>query len=118
MWFGKNKKIQLIILLTFFTLPVLTQTEFTRAENPDPYFSISVLAPNTYGYTYATLMVEQLPKIGIAVDVYDYTGWYQISERTWDYPGPYPIPQINGIFINMIVLRWIGLLVTIHRVLY
>ncbi|MHA1532114.1 MAG: ABC transporter substrate-binding protein, partial [Candidatus Heimdallarchaeota archaeon] len=95
MWFGKNKKIQLIILLTIFTLPVLTQTEFTRAENPDPYFSISVLAPSTYGYTYATLMVEQLPKIGIAVDVFDQTGWVQISPRTFEYPGPFPIPAYS-----------------------
>ena len=95
MWFGKNKKIQLVILLTIFIIPVLTETKFNQAENPDPYFSISVLAPNTYGYTYATLMVEQLPKIGIAVDIYDYTGWYQISERTWDYPGPYPIPSYS-----------------------
>ncbi|MHA1558023.1 MAG: hypothetical protein ACTSPM_13970, partial [Candidatus Heimdallarchaeota archaeon] len=35
--------------------------------------------------------VEQLPKIGIEVDVFDHTGWAQISPRTWGHPGPYPV---------------------------
>ncbi len=94
MRFGRNKKkILLAILLVIFVVPILTETATNQAENPDPFFTISVLAPNTYGYTYATLMVEQLPKIGIGVDVFDHTGWTQISERTWGYPGPYPVPS-------------------------
>ncbi len=100
MRFGRNKKkILLAILLVIFIVPILTETATNQAENPDPFFTISVLAPNSYDYTYATLMVEQLPKIGIGVDVFDYTGWTQISERTWGYPGPYPVPSyIEGGF--------------------
>jgi ABC-type transport system substrate-binding protein len=66
----------------------------TEAANPAPFFSISILAPNTSlaRNQWATLMVEQLPKIGIGVDIFDHTGWAQIGPRTWSHPGPYPIP--------------------------
>ncbi|MHA1156933.1 MAG: ABC transporter substrate-binding protein [Candidatus Heimdallarchaeota archaeon] len=65
----------------------------TQAARPGPFFSISILAPNTNPARnqWATLMVEQLPKIGIEVDVFDHTGWAQISPRTWGHPGPYPV---------------------------
>ncbi|MHA1825837.1 MAG: hypothetical protein ACTSUA_04175, partial [Candidatus Heimdallarchaeota archaeon] len=67
----------------------------TKAANPAPFFSISILAPNTNPARnqWSTLMAEQLPKIGIGIDVFDHTGWSQISPRTWGYLGPYPIPS-------------------------
>jgi len=66
-----------------------------KALNQGPFFSISILAPNSNPARnqWATIMVEQLPKIGIEVDVFDHTSWSQISPRTWGYPGPYPIPS-------------------------
>ncbi|HUU78066.1 MAG TPA: ABC transporter substrate-binding protein [candidate division Zixibacteria bacterium] len=82
----------LSILLCLSVTPFLA-TE-TSGVNPGPFFSINILAPNTNPARnqWATLMVEQLPKIGIEVDVFDHTGWAQISPRTWGYGGPYPIP--------------------------
>ena len=86
------------IILPLALLVCLSVTPFlsteTKAANPGPFFSIGILAPNTNPARnqWATLMVEQLPKIGIAVETFDHTGWAQISPRTWGHPGPYPIP--------------------------
>lgn len=45
MWPGKiKKKIHLAILLVIFVVPILTETATNQAENPDPFFSISILA--------------------------------------------------------------------------
>lgn len=83
----------LAIMICLSVAPFLGQT--VKAANPPPFFSISVLAPNSNPARnqWATIMVEQLPKIGIGVDVFDHTSWGQIYPRTWDYPGPYPIPS-------------------------
>lgn len=85
----------LAILLCLSVTPFLSTQ--TQAAKPGPFFSISILAPNTNPARnqWATLMVEQLPKIGIAVDVFDHTGWAQISPRTWGHPGPYPVPSYS-----------------------
>ncbi len=68
-----------------------------EAKNPGPFFSVSILAPNSNPARnqWSTLMVEQLPKIGINIDVFDHTGWAQISPRTWGHPGPYPVPSYD-----------------------
>ncbi len=96
----------LIICLSI--LPYLATP--AQAKNPGPFFSISILAPNTSQARnqWATLMVEQLPKIGIAVDVFDHTGWAQIGPRTWSHPGPYPIPTYaeGGFDILFIGYGW------------
>ena len=75
---------------------------------PEPYFYISVLAPNTSPARnqYATLFVELLPKIGIGVEVFDHTSWSQISPRTWRYPGPYPIPSYAEGGYDVLLLGW------------
>jgi len=101
-----RKKIQLAILLVIFVIPVLTKTTNNQAVNPEPFFTISMLCPNTYGYTWVTVMVEQLPKIGIGVDVYDHTNWAQISPRTWSYPGPYPIPSYEEGGFDILAISW------------
>jgi ABC-type transport system substrate-binding protein len=79
-----------------------------QAANPPAFFSISVLAPNTNPARnqWATLMVEQLPKIGIGVDVFDHTGWAQISPRTWGHPGPYPIPSYAEGGFDIMFVGW------------
>ncbi len=83
-----------LALLTCLGLMAVISTP-VKAANPGPFFSISILAPNTNPARnqWSTLMVEQLPKIGIAIDVFDHTGWAQIGPRTWSHPGPYPIPS-------------------------
>jgi ABC-type transport system substrate-binding protein len=79
-----------------------------QAANPPAFFTLSVLAPNTNPARnqWATLMVEQLPKIGIGVDVFDHTGWAQISPRTWGYPGPYPIPTYAEGGFDIMFVGW------------
>ena len=79
-----------------------------EAANPPAFFTISVLAPNTNPARnqWATLMVEQLPKIGIGVDIFDHTGWAQISPRTWGYPGPYPIPTYAEGGFDIMFVGW------------
>ncbi len=51
-------------------------------------------------------MVEQLPKIGIAVDIFDHTGWAQISPRVWGHPGPYPIPTYAEGGYDIFFISW------------
>jgi ABC-type transport system substrate-binding protein len=94
------------IMLCLAITPFLA-TE-TKAANPGPFFSISILAPNTNAARnqWATLMVEQLPKIGIAVETFDHTGWSQISPRTWGYPGPYPIPTYAEGGFDLMFVGW------------
>ena len=96
----------LAVLLTLAVSPFLAQT--TEAANPGPFFSISILAPNTNAARnqWATLMVEQLPKIGIEVDVFDHTGWAQISPRTWGHPGPYPVPSYAEGGFDILFVGW------------
>jgi hypothetical protein len=79
-----------------------------QAANPAPFFYISVLAPNTNPARnqWATMMVEQLPKIGIGIDTFDHTGWSGITPRTWDYPGPYPIPSYEEGGFDLMFVGW------------
>ncbi len=79
-----------------------------QALTVGPFFSISILAPNSNPARnqWATLMVEQLPKIGIEVDIFDHTSWSQIYPRTWDYPGPYPIPSYAEGGFDILFVGW------------
>jgi ABC-type transport system substrate-binding protein len=96
----------LAILLCLSISPFLGQT--AKAANPDPFFTISILAPNTNPARnqWSTLMVEQLPKIGIGIDVFDHTGWAQISPRTWGHPGPYPVPTYAEGGFDILFVGW------------
>jgi ABC-type transport system substrate-binding protein len=95
-----------IILLSLCISPLLGPA--TEAANPDPFFYVDVLAPNTNPARnqWATLMTEQLPKIGIGVDTFDHTGWAQISPRTWGHPGPYPIPTYDEGGFDFFFVGW------------
>jgi len=96
----------LAVILTLGIIPLFGQP--AQAVKQGPFFSISILAPNTNPARnqWATLMVEQLPKIGIEVDVFDHTGWSQISPRTWGYPGPYPIPTYAEGGFDILFVGW------------
>jgi len=88
-------------IMPFLATPV-------QAANPPAFFTLSVLAPNTNPARnqWATLMVEQLPKIGIGVDVFDHTGWSQISPRSWGHPGPYPVPSYAEGGFDILFIGW------------
>jgi len=96
----------LAVVLCLTVLPFVANP--VQAANPPAFFTISVLAPNTNPARnqWATLMVEQLPKIGIGVDVFDHTGWAQISPRTWGHPGPYPIPTYAEGGYDIFFIGW------------
>jgi len=95
-----------IILLTHIALMPLIPISNTSSSYPQPFFSVSILCPNTSSYTWVTVMVEQLPKIGIMVNVLDNTSWAQISPRTWGYPGPYPIPTYSQGGFDIFCINW------------
>ncbi len=96
----------LAVILCLTVLPFVANP--VQAANPPAFFTISVLAPNTNPARnqWATLMVEQLPKIGIGVDIFDHTGWAQISPRTWGHPGPYPIPTYAEGGYDLFFIGW------------
>ncbi|MHA1442317.1 MAG: ABC transporter substrate-binding protein [Candidatus Heimdallarchaeota archaeon] len=83
----------LLLIIGLAVIPMIGKS--AQALKQGPFFSISLLAPNSNPARnqWATIMVEQLPKIGIEVDIFDHTSWSQIYPRTFDYPGPYPIPS-------------------------
>ncbi|NHJ32868.1 MAG: hypothetical protein FK732_08395 [Asgard group archaeon] len=96
----------LAVMLCLTVMPFLANP--VQAANPPAFFSLSVLAPNTNPARnqWSTLMVEQLPKIGIGVDVFDHTGWSQISPRSWGHPVPPPTYDEGGFDILFIGWGW------------
>ncbi|NHK30794.1 MAG: hypothetical protein FK730_05545 [Asgard group archaeon] len=90
----KIQSLFILFYITSFVVLPLYQNANVTAINPPPFFTISVLAPciNSEINHIATIMVEQLPKIGIGVDTFDHTTWEDFLPRTLDYPGPFPIP--------------------------
>ncbi|MFW9923268.1 MAG: hypothetical protein ACFFDW_08295, partial [Candidatus Thorarchaeota archaeon] len=107
-----NHKISKKGNFTFFLIALILFSPFlgytsSNEENLGAFFSINILAPYTsYNSYHFTLIAEQLPKIGIAVDVFDQTGWAQISPRTWRYPGPYPIPTYPEGGYDVLFVGW------------
>jgi len=106
----KRKKETIIIFIILIGMNFIPGINLEKAvgANPGPFFAISILAPNTNPARnqMAVFMVEQLPKIGIAIDVFDHTGWSQISPRTWGYPGPYPIPTYSEGGYDILFVGW------------
>ncbi|NHJ05658.1 MAG: hypothetical protein EAX90_12605 [Candidatus Heimdallarchaeota archaeon] len=105
--FKRSSILICIIVIGIITTPY-TIPKVVRADNPGPFFSISVLSPNTdtMRNQWASYLVEQLPKIGIAVDVFDLTGYALISPRTWGYAGPYPVPTYAEGGFDVVCLPW------------
>ncbi|NHJ85647.1 MAG: hypothetical protein FK734_09310, partial [Asgard group archaeon] len=98
----------LLVLVVALVNSQLLNFEPIKAANPEPFFYISILAPNTgpARNQWTTLMVEQLPKIGIGIEIFDHTGWAQISPRTWGYPGPFPIPPYDQGGYDILFVGW------------
>jgi ABC-type transport system substrate-binding protein len=103
----KRMVIPLLVIVALGVMPLMA-TPKAQGITVGPFFSISILAPNSNPARnqWATLMVEQLPKIGIEVDVFDHTSWSQIYPRTWDYPGPYPIPTYAEGGFDILFVGW------------
>ncbi|MGC9780962.1 MAG: hypothetical protein HZR80_17090 [Candidatus Heimdallarchaeota archaeon] len=96
----------LAVLVCLSIMPFLATP--AKAANPPAFFTISILAPNTNPARnqWATLMVEQLPKIGIGIDLFDHCGWSQISPRTWGHSGPYPVPSYAEGGFDILFIGW------------
>ena len=102
----RNRSILKFLVLIIALLPIPAVK--AKPNNPGPFFSIAILAPNTSSsYSpWPTILLEQLPKIGINVSTFDFTGWSQISPRTWSYPGPYPIPTYDEGGYDVLMIFW------------
>ena len=104
---GKKKKIQLAILLVIFIIPIITETTNDQAENPDPFFSVNFLGVNTSHNPWISKMIEQIAKIGIKVDVFDYSRMFVVANRTFGHPGPYPIGTYDENGFDIVFNGWI-----------
>ncbi|NHJ49903.1 MAG: hypothetical protein FK733_19070 [Asgard group archaeon] len=105
----RKRKIKAIILLVgLFGVIPFVNTSIAEEVTIDPVFYISVLAPNTCGGRsfFPQAMVDIWPEIGIGIDIFDNTGWAQISPRTWGYPGPYPIPPYEDGGFDVLFVGW------------
>ncbi|MHA1629239.1 MAG: ABC transporter substrate-binding protein [Candidatus Heimdallarchaeota archaeon] len=106
----KVRTIILIGLLCGFFPTLNTGLVFANDSNPEPVFYISILTSNPGGpppSAFVLTLAEDLPKIGIGVDLC-IENWNFIINRTWGYPGPYPIPTYaeGGYDIFSIGWRW------------
>ena len=103
-----NKKLVLRLLILLFVLAPISAFTAKEPENPEPFFSIAILAPNVSSVNnpWPSILIDQLPKIGIYVAMFDHTGWSQISPRTWGYPGPYPIPTYDEGGYDVLFVSW------------
>ncbi|NHJ85661.1 MAG: hypothetical protein FK734_09380 [Asgard group archaeon] len=104
---NKGRKIKAIVLLSV-CLGFLPIDDFgLKSKAIGPYFSITLLVPTTSSSFYygALIMAEQLQKIGIDADLV-YASWIQIYQRTWDYPGLYPIPDYAHGGFDILFLGW------------
>lgn len=79
------KKSIIIFIFLFLLLPSITQI---NAQNPDPFFSLSFLTPNTSTerIEWSELIAQELGQIGVEVNLNNITGWPGIGSRTWGYP--------------------------------
>ncbi|MHA1367089.1 MAG: ABC transporter substrate-binding protein [Candidatus Heimdallarchaeota archaeon] len=103
----KRKFLAIFVLIGSILLSSTLYTKNACAENPKPFFSISILSPySNWLYQLPTIIVEQLSKIGIGIDVLDIAGWSQIYPRTWNYPGPYPIPSYENGGFDILFVGW------------
>ncbi|MFW9922069.1 MAG: ABC transporter substrate-binding protein [Candidatus Thorarchaeota archaeon] len=77
---------------------------------PGPFFAITILCPDTNPnrMQMAKLFAMELPKIGIIIEDLIYTGWDEISPRTWGNPGPYPISTYDEGGYDMLFVGWGG----------
>ena len=102
-----TKKLFVMILIICVSISPLRLTTEIEAANPAPFFSISVISPNTNPARSetATLMVEQLPKIGIGIDEFELGSWGLISQRSWDYPS-FPIPTYAENGFDVFFMGW------------
>lgn len=81
----KKKKIAILVVFIVFSTPFLISGQETEVEE---YFKISLLSPNNNvaRNRFSLLMQDQLPKIGIGIDIHESTTWGNIKPRTWMYP--------------------------------
>ncbi|MHA1185710.1 MAG: ABC transporter substrate-binding protein [Candidatus Heimdallarchaeota archaeon] len=103
----KRKFLAIFVLIGSILLSSTLYTKNACADNPKPFFNITLIAPasSPARNQWATLMDEQLPKIGIGVEL-NWLGWSQIYPRTWDYPGPYPIPSYENGGFDIVFVGW------------
>lgn len=96
------------LILTMAIAPMFGVNN-AAAANPEPFFTIDILAPNSNPARnqWATMMVQQLPKIGIGVDTFDHTSWAQIYPRVFTYPGA-PIPTYDEGGYDILFIGWSG----------
>lgn len=77
--------IKLTLILLLLVSSLLNQTPAQEFIDPDPLFTIELLAPTTT--IPLSSIYENLPKIGIGVD-FEVHGWDIIAPRTFNHPAP------------------------------
>ncbi|NHJ49923.1 MAG: hypothetical protein FK733_19175 [Asgard group archaeon] len=104
-----KRKILAIVFLLLLCYPIITANVEGTIEvtAPDPFFSITILCPNTSPerMEWALTITNEFEKIGIDVTLI-YESWGGISPRTWGYPGPYPIPLYSAGGYDVLVVGW------------
>jgi len=103
----KKSSILLICLLSLTLMPnLILKTEVN--SYPPYFFYISILCPNTNPARNeaANLMIGRLQELGIGIEIFDHTGWSQISPRTWGHSYPIPPYSDGGFDILFVGYGW------------
>ena len=103
------QKIAIIVML-FSLISINYNVKSGNSTAIKPFFGITILCPESIPerIEWANLIAEKLPLIGIDVELM-ITNWSEISQRTWGYPGPMPIPtHAEGGFDALFVFSMIN----------
>lgn len=86
--------------------PLVFQYKPVTADDPGPFFEIVILTPESdpKRAIWADIISTELAKIGINVSFIYEKNWTELRERSWGYPGPYPIPTFEEGGFDMIFL--------------
>ena len=100
------QKIALIVMI-FSLISIDYNVNLGNSTLIKPFFGITILCPDTIPerIEWATLIAEKLPLIGINCELV-ITNWSTISQRSWGYPGPYPIPTHAEGGFDILFIDW------------
>ncbi len=108
--FETKRRIEVLFLLVLIVGIIPFANGKGETEVIEPFFNIDILLPSSGGINFKVIakeiVIEELAKIGIGVDTIDENTWEFIYQRTFDYPGPYPIPSYDSGGYDILFFDW------------
>ncbi len=97
----KRMRMKKYLILVVVIASLIVSTKNTEACRnylyPPAFFTFSIICLDTepMRVVWAEIIAHELRKSGLGVDAIEIMSYEEIAQRTWDYPGSYPIPTHN-----------------------